>query len=343
MATCGACGKNSLLPETYGTLTLCKKCAIKIRTSAWRNKVCTTNEEVMEERDSAIRMAMSSAFPQSAIDALKQYFDDQIMDGLIKLYDGGAGQVLAVFDDHFTIDTHEEFDYEEIEDEYRAMMSPSLRGKGAFDPEEHSGIDGEMLASAVHSAISGLAFGGGFGKSVVRAGVGIASEMTAKSKRKDEVSIGIANVELRVAFGLKEFYYSDFEDAVLRLPIGEEEYGFIRFQKGSKPNPNKDYLFFFTENKKNEVKKVHATMHEKIHLLTERRARIEKATKEAAKLKAKEEKAAQDALLIQAAMASVQQPQTSAPDELMKWKQLLDAGAISQEEYDTKKKQLLGL
>lgn len=184
MATCGACGKNSILPETYGTLILCKKCAIKILTPTWKNKVYSTNEEVAEERDSVTRMARSSSFPQSAIDALKQYFNDQIMDGLIKLYDGGTGQVLAVFDDHFAIDTHEEFDYEEIEDEYRAMVSPSLRGKGAFDPEEDSGIDGEMLASAVHNAISGLAFGGGLGKSIVRAGVGIASEMTAKSRRR---------------------------------------------------------------------------------------------------------------------------------------------------------------
>ncbi|MCI2161176.1 MAG: PH domain-containing protein [Oscillospiraceae bacterium] len=33
----------------------------------------------------------------------------------------------------------------------------------------------------------------------------------------------------------------------------------------------------------------------------------------------------------------------SAADELLKYKSLLDAGAINQEEYDTKKKQLLGL
>ena len=38
--------------------------------------------------------------------------------------------------------------------------------------------------------------------------------------------------------------------------------------------------------------------------------------------------------------------QTAAPsaaDELKKFKELLDMGAISQEEYDAKKKQLLGL
>ncbi|MBE6806625.1 MAG: SHOCT domain-containing protein [Ruminococcaceae bacterium] len=35
--------------------------------------------------------------------------------------------------------------------------------------------------------------------------------------------------------------------------------------------------------------------------------------------------------------------QTSAADELKKYKDLLDAGIITQEEFDAKKKQLLGL
>lgn len=39
----------------------------------------------------------------------------------------------------------------------------------------------------------------------------------------------------------------------------------------------------------------------------------------------------------------IQQSSPSAADELKKFKELLDMGAISQEEYDAKKKQLLGL
>ena len=35
--------------------------------------------------------------------------------------------------------------------------------------------------------------------------------------------------------------------------------------------------------------------------------------------------------------------QTSAADEIVKFKALLDAGVITQEEFDMKKKQLLGL
>ncbi|UZT82107.1 PH domain-containing protein [Caproicibacterium sp. BJN0003] len=39
----------------------------------------------------------------------------------------------------------------------------------------------------------------------------------------------------------------------------------------------------------------------------------------------------------------IESPAPSAADELLKYKGLLDAGAITQEEYDAKKKQLLGL
>lgn len=41
--------------------------------------------------------------------------------------------------------------------------------------------------------------------------------------------------------------------------------------------------------------------------------------------------------------ATVVMQQTSAADEIIKFKQLLDSGVISQEEFDAKKKQLLGL
>ena len=43
------------------------------------------------------------------------------------------------------------------------------------------------------------------------------------------------------------------------------------------------------------------------------------------------------------AAAQQSSQQTSAADEIKKFKELLDMGAITQEEFDAKKKQLLGL
>lgn len=38
MAICDSCKGNSILPEHYGALTLCKKCSMKILAPTWKNK-----------------------------------------------------------------------------------------------------------------------------------------------------------------------------------------------------------------------------------------------------------------------------------------------------------------
>jgi predicted Zn-dependent peptidase len=43
------------------------------------------------------------------------------------------------------------------------------------------------------------------------------------------------------------------------------------------------------------------------------------------------------------AAQTVNQSSASAADEIIKFKQLLDAGVITQDEFDAKKQQLLGL
>ncbi len=52
---------------------------------------------------------------------------------------------------------------------------------------------------------------------------------------------------------------------------------------------------------------------------------------------------AEEAANVQSVAAPATTPTTSAADELKKFKELLDMGAITQEEFDAKKKELLGL
>jgi predicted Zn-dependent peptidase len=47
--------------------------------------------------------------------------------------------------------------------------------------------------------------------------------------------------------------------------------------------------------------------------------------------------------VVQPAVQPAQQAQISTADEIRKLKELCDSGAITQEEFDAKKKQLLGL
>lgn len=344
MATCGVCGNNSIFPENYGSLTICKKCAMKIHTPMWKNNVYSTNAEVEEERDSVLRMAGRSGFPKPAIDALAKYFNDQIIEGLVKIFVGGAGQNLALFDDRFSVDTQEDFNSEEVEEAYRALMTPALRGKCARASEqEERGIDGEVLAGAAHDILSGIARGGGIGRIVVRASAGAAAGMVMKPKY--EKAEPVNNIALRVTYGMRTYALEDFGDVLLRLPVGEEEYGFLEFQKGPEPNATKDVYFFFKEGDSYEraAKELHSLVQEKVARMVEVREKEKREAKEAEKAEARAAKEARDAYIAEMLGAQRQTPQLTAPDKLMKWKQLLDADAISQEDYDAKKAQLLGL
>ena len=57
----------------------------------------------------------------------------------------------------------------------------------------------------------------------------------------------------------------------------------------------------------------------------------------------KDEPAPAKQVSLDAPKVEEKEAQSSPADELRKWKQLLDDGVITQEEFDAKKKQLLGL
>ena len=48
---CSLCGKSSLLFEKYGDVTLCKICALKMRTANWKKEDFHNNGEVEEQKE----------------------------------------------------------------------------------------------------------------------------------------------------------------------------------------------------------------------------------------------------------------------------------------------------
>lgn len=106
MAICDSCKGNSILPEHYGALTLCKKCSMKILAPTWKNKIYSTNEEVHEQREKTLARAVSAGFPSDAITKLGSYFDGLIIPGLFKIFDGGNDQGLVVKDESVIIVSH---------------------------------------------------------------------------------------------------------------------------------------------------------------------------------------------------------------------------------------------
>ncbi len=192
-----------------------------------------------------------------------------------------------------------------------------LETYGNFDDEEmekryaklirkgsHSGLISNNVARAVVHGV----MGGG----IVKAGMSL-----AKSAIMDAAVGTIApdRASFKVRKGKVTLDYAIYDVVEFQkvLSIGfEDELGYMRFRCSQQAG--KEVIFFFTNNYAAE--EMYSYICNRIDAV--KKKQLEKSTRQT-------------------------KEHISAADELLKFKQLLDMGAITQEEYDAKKKQLLGL
>ena len=121
--------------------------------------------------------------------------------------------------------------------------------------------------------------------------------------------------------GTKKLYYSDLTSVQFKLP-GAFFAGYIQFEYPGSDTTNKSP--YESENAVVFNKKDNINLMEEIYNFVEKRILEEKQAK-------------------RAPAGTVIQQAASPAEELKKMKELLDMGIITQEEFDAKKKQLLGL
>ena len=320
MATCDACKGNTIFPEHYGALTLCKKCSMKILAWTWKEEIYSTNKEIREQREKTLARAASVGFPPEATKLLKSYFDSLIIPGLFMLFDGGNDQGLVVKDDSVIIVTEDNYDPGDTRKQF-GLMASGQRGLSIHIAENDGVHDATDLAKIALEAFSS---GGSLKKMAMRAGAGIASEMISKSNRSSE-DAPPAVVQFDVPFGELVIRYEDIVDFEYYIPEGGEDLGFLLFTT-AKSRRQKRIVFSFARggNRKQAIIEI---------------VRFIEGMLDDESAEAKEREAA----VCSNNSPSSQVDALPAPDELLKWKQLLDAGAITDAEYSAKKKQLLGL
>ena len=121
--------------------------------------------------------------------------------------------------------------------------------------------------------------------------------------------------------GTKKLYYSDLTSVQFKMP-GAFFAGYIQFEYPGSDSTNKSP--YESENAVVFNKKDNIKLMEDIYNYIENRIVEEKKAK-------------------RAPASTIVQQATSPAEELKKMKELLDMGIITQEEFDAKKKQLLGL
>lgn len=314
MIQCHCCGEFVHDYHILGDAFVCRKCFSKINTFAWKQTEYETNYDVEKNREKTLLIAKRNNFPSIVIDGINQYFDSKIQKGLIRVIHNQYGQTLKVFNTHCILITNDVFNAEEISKSYGKILRKN-------QPKEAL-ISNAAAKSLAHSVLTG---------GIMKAGIEIAAS-TAINVAADTILSPKATFKL--VRGSITINYHNYSKTVFQSANpSNNDIGFIKFINPKYCNdPSEDIIFFFTNN--NGMDSIYHAICECIETCNP----IEEESMDSSSTAVPSSHKPESSNPMQN-----QSTQISVADEILKFKKLLDMGAITQEEFDAKKKQLLNL
>lgn len=289
--------------------SICEDCFSKINNSAWKEKEYLDNEQVETNRKQVLLIAQKNNFPMEIVNNINQYFDKKIQPGLICVVDGGVGQILKVYEDYCELITSNRFDLEEMSKRYGKALRHSKFSANSFTKNAAKAMAFGVLIPGGTIVQAGV-------RAAASAAVTIAADMFLSGKSKLNIVKG------NIVINYTRFEFADY----LPCGNGENDVGYIRFTHGQE-NLNNDIVFLFARNEK-KAERAYEYIYSAVNSAQE------------AKMNNKEANVINNQTLVQNAQIVNNH---SAADEIKKFKELLDMGIITQEEFNAKKKELLGL
>ena len=305
MLRCDCCGQPVQHLQALGKANICKQCFGKINTSAWKETEYDDNEEVETNRQKVLKIANKNGFTPIVIEGINMHFDNKIQKGLICNIDGGEGQRLKVFETHCILITEDDFDVEEVSKAYGAALK-------SLQPKEN------LISNAAAKNLARSVLTGGIVKAGINlatsAAINVAADKMAPEKGMFKVVKGGFKIDYTI------YDYAEYQKC------SDNDIGYIRFVNSKAGGRQAEDIVFFFDSDKKKIDTAYNAIADGISI------------------------AKQPTTPIIETPAVVQQPvmqqpvvQSSVADEILKFKNLLDMGAITQEEFDAKKKELLGL
>lgn len=375
MEKCNVCGKTTLLPEIIGKASVCKVCFMKTNGPLWRYRPYEKYEEAETQRNRTLENAKKQGYPEIVIEGINEFFDRQISgmkccdvcgQSVQTLNELGKAKLCKKCFSRINSDVLKKTEYldnDEVEKDRGDILKKVKKyhfpdfvkneinnyfdsklhkgqvfaidgGKGQilrvydsycilitktyFNEEEMSvkyakllrknKLGGIVSNSAAQSLVRGFLTGG-----VVKAGMSLATNVAigAAADAIAPVKENFFAMPGELYINYEEYDTVDFQKA---LEIGgDEQLGYLKFR--NRTNASADLIFFFWSDYK--VKEVYQYICEQINnvhnVINKRQSEIYLKTNE------------------------------SVADEILKFKQLLDMGAITEEEFVLKKKELLGI
>lgn len=379
MTKCDVCGKTSLLPEKLGEVNICKICFLKANGPFWK-KQYDRHDEAEKQRCKALTAAHNQNFPQPVVTAINNFFVNQMNNMLVCDCCGqpvhhrqslGNANICSNCFGKINTSAWRETEYEDNESvEKNRGKILKIATKNCFPPIVVDGIN-KHFNSKIQKGLL-FTFNGGHGQKlkvfvdhcvintnsdeffyeeisksyskainnknnkntipygtiasvaqnlitggVVRAGIGLATNAIVNNISKNDTN----NAKFKVVNGNFTIDYRIYS-SVEYTPAGESTIGFIKFIN-SRTCIDSDNIIFFFGLDNSTAKKAFGEICKGIDVVSKQ------------------------SLQPVPTPPPAQQPATqqtpSVADELLKFKKLLDMGAITQEEYDAKKKSLLGM
>lgn len=376
MAKCDVCGKMSLMPERFGKVYICKVCFMKINGPLWRYYQYDKQDNVEKQRDKVIDLAKKQNFPENVIGEIVAYFNEQLKGMCHCDICGTSVQTLNSVGNarlckkcYSKIDKNEwkENDYsdnKEVESNRKKILKIAYKqnfpknvidginehfdskiqkglidtvyGKGQelkvfethcvletygnFDEDElskryakllrKSGQGGGLLSNSAAQALVRGVLGGGIVKTGITLATSAVVNATANAIAPNRSSFRVKKGKFTINYD-----YYDIVEFQKVLSIGyEDELGYMRFRSSQQPTDDATAMIFFFHNNYT-AEKMYNYICERIE--HEKKERINQVSK----------------------------PQIneriSVADEILKFKNLLDIGAITEDEFLEKKKELL--
>ena len=328
MEECDACGEKVLTIIKMNSSKICKKCYEKIKSKEWENKKYISKNQLETDKERIVALAKDNHFPEDAIKYIEDIFQSKIEKDLIYILDGAKGQVLKVYEDYFTINTTDEFDINDVAEDYAEICSDDYPEGNQYEKEAVLDITKGVMKN------SGDLFKDFFRLGVRKKGItqkGISGMMDRFADGMESTLTDVVGKAYDIKYpekkkfkkysGERKYKYSDFEIVEFRN-MGEDYLGYLKFQnKNTAGNPDFDILYFYGGYADEDVIKimpeVYSYMSDKIN-----NQKKEISNEEITKNKP---------------------DNASIVEDIKRYKELLDMGAITQKEYDKKKKELLNL
>lgn len=318
-----SCGKTALLTTNFGNVVLCKNCGSLANVSAWSSRDFASMDELLNQKNDALQRATASNMAPAVIDEIVRYFDEYINAGFITSINGKAGQTLKVFESYCIITTKNDTKKTELENMFYQ-----------FDDDDDDDDDEILSSNDKRNLVKGLMSG-----KLVQAGIGAAVSATLNQQEKEKVAEKKSrerhkNIEKLITVGERRVNLRNVSGVETFSRVNTAN-GYLRFiNKGARRNSLYDCEYFFFNNSiPFESKKIKQKIDSIKNILSERISVIER---EAEAIAVQKQQRVADT-------PTAPQNKVDAFEEIRKFKQLLDEGIISEDEFNIKKKQLLGL